>query len=259
MPVFDLHTLIVVIAVAFGGGIVGLDRTAVGQLMLSQPIVVGPLTGWFLGDATAGMIVGAALELLWVLDMPVGTFVPADATIGAIAGTAIAVLGSGGRAGLDLVGFGILLTAGMVPLTMIVDGVVRKRNSRLVDEALSSTGENADHKLTCAHLKGLTFFFLKSFLLHLIFIPAGLLAVLLFTRMSAPFHDAMELFVKLLPLLGAAVVARKLSIETLDRFFLFGFILAAVMALLFHAPAGIIVLSVIAAGYFSALYRERHT
>ena len=61
--------------------------------MISQPIVAGPLAGWLLGDIAAGMVIGGVLELIWVLDMPVGTFVPADATVGTMAATAIAVLG----------------------------------------------------------------------------------------------------------------------------------------------------------------------
>ena len=83
---------------ALAGGVIGLDRTAAGQFMVSQPIVAGPLTGLILGDVMAGLLIGALLELIWVMDVPVGTFVPANQTVAAVAATAIAVIGSGGSA-----------------------------------------------------------------------------------------------------------------------------------------------------------------
>ena len=251
MMIFDLHTLFSILAIALVGGVLGLDRTAAGQFMISQPIVAGPLIGWMLGDTTAGLVIGGVLELIWVLDMPVGTFVPADSTVGAVSATAIAVLGGGGRATPDLIGFGVLLTTAMVPVTMAVDGTIRKRNSRLADRAVAGPGEDAGKKLSRAHLTGLAVFFLKSFVLYLVFVPAGLVAVSLFVHMPGKAHDALALFVKLLPLLGAALVVRKLSIRNLDRFFLAGFVVAALLTLAVPLHPLIIILLVIMAGYLA--------
>ena len=100
MQMFDPHTVLAVLGIAIAGGIIGLDRTAAGQFMISQPIVAGPLTGWLLGDPTAGIVIGASMELVWLLDMPIGTFVPADATIGTISAAAAAALGSPAGASL---------------------------------------------------------------------------------------------------------------------------------------------------------------
>ena len=162
MPIFDLHAVAVIFGVALVGGILGLDRTAAGQFMISQPIVAGPLTGWMLGDTAAGLVIGAVLELIWVLDMPVGAFVPADSTIGAVSATAIAALGSAGNATPDLIGFSILLTTAMVPITMKVEGAGRTYNSRVDDRAASAAGEDADRKLFRAHLSGLAGLFFKK-------------------------------------------------------------------------------------------------
>jgi mannose/fructose/N-acetylgalactosamine-specific phosphotransferase system component IIC len=256
-PLYDLHTIGLVLVIAFAGGIVGLDRTALGQIMVSQPIVAGPVTGWLLGDAAAGMIIGGVLELIWVLDMPVGTFVPADATVGAMAATAIAVLGSNGRAGLDVIGFCLLLTTVMVPVTMVVDLYVRKRNSGLAEAACSGACSDPARGLARAQTMGLVFFFLKSFVLYLVLVPAGLAALLLFAAMPAPVHSGMALFVKLLPLLGAALVLQKLSFAVLDRFLVLGFAAAAVLTLLLHAHPLVVILCVIAAGLAGARTRER--
>lgn len=256
---FDLHTVIVIVLVAAAGGIIGLDRTAAGQFMISQPIVAGPLTGWLLGDPSAGAVIGVVLELLWVLDMPVGTFVPADATIGTISATAIASLGSVGTASLDLIGFTILLSVLMVPIIMMTDEFVRKRNSNLAERALAAAGIDPACQLSRYHLSGLGVFFLKSFVLYLFFLPAGLAAVTLFEHLPIPVRDAMGLFVKLLPLLGAAVVLTKLSMAVMDRFLVIGFAAAVVLSVLLGSHPVIIILLVISAGLAGAVYRERRS
>lgn len=255
-PLFDLHTMGLVLAIAFAGGVVGLDRTALGQIMISQPIVAGPLTGWMLGDAAAGVVIGGVLELIWVLDLPVGTFVPADATVGTMASTAIAVLGSSGKAGLDVIGFSILLTTAMVPATMMVDLYVRKRNSGLADAASSPECRDPARRLARSQALGLVFFFLKSFVLYLLLVPAGLAAVRLFSAMPGQVHTGMALFVKMLPLLGAALVLHKLSFSVLDGFFVLGFAGAALLTLFLGSHPLIIILCIVGAGLTGARFRE---
>jgi mannose/fructose/N-acetylgalactosamine-specific phosphotransferase system component IIC len=234
MLVFDFHTVSLVFFAALLGGVIGLDRTAAGQIMVSQPLVAGPVTGWLLGDFVTGAVIGSVLELIWVLDLPIGTFVPADATVGTVAAVAIAVLGGQGKASLDLIGFSIVLTTAMVPVTMMADEFVRKRNARLAEAAVAASGEDAACRLSRAHLTGLVVFFLKSFLLCLLIIPAGLAAVVVFAQLPDRVHRGMELFVKSLPLLGAALILHKLSLSVVDRFFFAGF--AAALALTFLIP-----------------------
>jgi len=251
--------ILTIAGIALAGGLVGLDRTAVGQFMISQPIVVGPLTGWMLGDPGAGVVVGVVLELIWVLDMPIGSFVPADATISTVSATAIAALGSPGEASLPVIGFSLLLTAAMVPATMKADGIVRHWNSRLADALVTGPGPYPGRALVHAHLSGLPVFFLKSFVLLLVFLPAGIAAVSAFNHMPERVHRAMSLFVKLLPLVGAALVVGKLSMRTVDLFFFSGFMIAALAGLLFHAPALIIILLTVTGGWLGARYRERRS
>ena len=38
MPMFDMHMILTIVSIALVGGLIGLDRTAVGQFMISQPI-----------------------------------------------------------------------------------------------------------------------------------------------------------------------------------------------------------------------------
>jgi len=44
-------------------GLLSLDVSAWGQIMVSRPIVCGPLIGLLLGDLKTGLIIGVLLEL----------------------------------------------------------------------------------------------------------------------------------------------------------------------------------------------------
>jgi len=233
---FDAHMIMQVLAAAVICGFIGLDRTALGQFMISQPVVAGPLTGWLLGDVTAGLVIGGTLELIWVLDMPIGTFVPADSTVAAVAATAIAALGSPMPGDLPVIGFSLLMTVVMVPVTMFADHLMRKRNAQIPQLVLASDGRPTEAGVTGWHLAGLIAFFLKSFFMCLALVPAGLVLVSGFQMLPAAFFRAMEVFVTLLPLLGAASVARKLSMKILDKTLLTGFCVGAVSVQLLHLP-----------------------
>lgn len=237
MSGFDGQMLLHILLAATVGGLIGLDRTAVGQFMLSQPIVAGPITGWALGDPLAGLFIGGTLELIWVLDMPVGTFVPADSTVAAVAATAIAVLGSGGAAAPAVIGFSMFLTVLMAPASMLADHLMRRRNAQIPELALSRGGFPTESRVTFWHLAGLLAFFLKTFVQCLLIIPAGIVAVHLFLRAPDVLHRAMSLYVHVLPLLGIASATRKLSIRALDHRLVIGSLIGAVLVIVLRLPA----------------------
>lgn len=255
MLTFDTHTLQQVLIAASLGGLIGLDRTALGQFMVSQPIVAGPFTGWLLGDLQAGLIIGGMLELIWVMDLPIGTFVPADATVIAVAATSVAAIAGGGHAGLAGTGFSLLLTVPMVPVTMFADHLMRQRNRQIPDLALGGTGRPSERSVTVWHLAGLIAFFLKSFFLCLGMVPAGIVAFAWFAQAPEQVHHAMILFVMLLPFLGAAAMARRLSVDTWDRSLVLGFLVGAVCVQLLRLPVLAGVLLAAAGGWLGVRSR----
>lgn len=246
-----------VLSVSVLGGLIGLDRTALGQFMISQPVVAGPLIGWILGDAGTGLVIGAVLEMLWVMDMPIGTFVPADSTIAAIWATAAAIIGSTGDATPSVTGFSVLLTAGLVPVTMKADAILRKRNAHLAEYAAAGAGEDAAGRLVRAHWRGLIAFFLKSFVIYLLFIPAGIWAVSWFVGAAKGLHTAMEMFLRLMLLVGLASAARRLTVSPLDPLILTGFVLSALLSHVFGAHSLMIASVVIVAGWVEVRWRAR--
>jgi len=108
LPVAVLGLLLVL-----WGTVVGLDLASVLQGLLSRPLVAGAVAGWLVGDAEAGLKVGALLELFALDVLPVGasrypeygpaavgaatvaaTFPgPGGTGLGALVGLAVAVVG----------------------------------------------------------------------------------------------------------------------------------------------------------------------
>lgn len=75
------------------GAVTFLDRWPVFQTMVSRPIVVGPIVGAILGDPSAGVFWGAVFETIYLGLMPVGAARVPDASLAALVGTTVAVLG----------------------------------------------------------------------------------------------------------------------------------------------------------------------
>lgn len=69
-----------------------LDGVAVGQFMLSRPLVVGPVLGVAFGHPDQGLLIGAVIELLGLSELPVGGHLPLNGTV-ACAGALLLAFG----------------------------------------------------------------------------------------------------------------------------------------------------------------------
>lgn len=61
-----------IVVLSLLGGVLGLDTVSFPQAMLSRPIVGATLAGAVLGNASAGLLIGATLELFAVDTLPFG-------------------------------------------------------------------------------------------------------------------------------------------------------------------------------------------
>jgi len=79
------------------GGVLALDGTSVGQVMVSRPLVAGTLTGLVAGDPLLGAAIGAVLELYLLVSFPTGgSRFPEGATATVVAvGSCAGVAGTG--------------------------------------------------------------------------------------------------------------------------------------------------------------------
>jgi len=74
------------------GGALGLDDTAVGQTMVSRPIVAGALAGLVAGSLPLGFLLGVFLECVYASRFKVGGARVPDATTAAVIGATVAAL-----------------------------------------------------------------------------------------------------------------------------------------------------------------------
>ncbi|MCU0554701.1 MAG: PTS sugar transporter subunit IIC [Syntrophales bacterium] len=147
------------------GALICLDRVAV-QVMVSRPVVAGPLIGLILGDALAGLLTGALLELLWIDRIPIGPYAPPNDTFVAILATAGSILAapSGASPPRELIALAILLFAPAAWLGRKMDLFLRQWNERWVSRALEDAKAGDPVMLSRRHLSALAGYFAASFL-----------------------------------------------------------------------------------------------
>jgi PTS system mannose-specific IIC component len=164
--------------------LVGIDRIAFAQFMISRPIVVGPLTGFLLGDAMVGLEIGMLLELLWLGRLPVGAAIPPDDTQVAVGATVLA-FAMGHLLGFEGMPIVLLCVLTAIPLGKCGQGfdrLARKFNDHLNNKALAALEREDLSRVESLHVAGLLSFALASLATVLVIVVCG--SVILF--LAAP-------------------------------------------------------------------------
>ena len=81
-----------VLIIFIGSGIVALDTTAVGQILLSQPLFSCLALGALLGDFSTGLLIGVIMQMLWLRLIPMGGAMFYEGNIGSFVSAGIAIL-----------------------------------------------------------------------------------------------------------------------------------------------------------------------
>jgi len=131
------------VVLALVGGLVGIDATSLGQVMVSRPLVAATLGGWIFGRPEEGLLLGVALELFELCIVPIGAVRTPEGGTGALA--AGAAYAAAGPATFAVVPFALALTFGLVVERAAGEtvAVLRRMNGGLV-------GEGALARLTTA-------------------------------------------------------------------------------------------------------------
>jgi len=192
----------------------GLDRTALAQTSLCRPILCGGLCGLIMGNYAAGLLIGAVMELFWLMRLPVGATVAPDDTQATI--TAV-FLFCGFNTGLHtLLPEHLLMVVVLFFATLfaylgrLVDIGARHMNGRIQYRAQATLERNsslyAPNVLRWANLAGLMNFAIAAFFSQVIILCATLasiaLVVPLLERFSWQF-SAMPVYAALLAGVGA--------------------------------------------------------
>ncbi len=196
-----------VIVVSLVGGVLALDRIVV-QAMLTRPIVAAPIAGLVLGDVYTGLQAGALLELFWINELPVGTYVPPNDFMVAFLVAAASIL-AGQTLGTipprELIAGAVLLFLPCGFAGRLADNLIIKSNDGLYTRALQAAEHVDLGGIFRAHLTGVV----KQFLVYsglffvFLFLGAPLLAYL-FAHLPSFMVRALNLTYFALPLLGLA-------------------------------------------------------
>lgn len=194
--------------VAAFGGICYLDRTPAFQVMLHRPLVVASVVGAIFGNLAAGAQVGAVLELLYIVRLPVGASIPPDDTGAAVFGGAAAASASS-SIGLDPGSFTaiLLLSVLCAEIGKVADRFVRRMNGRIakltVDLLEGGDSLAVEHGL----MAGILLFGATGVVLTLLFSGIGVsLAGFFLPRFGPDSHVQFAAMLPAIPLLGAASV-----------------------------------------------------
>ena len=177
------------------GGLLALDATSVGQFMVSRPLVAGTLAGWWLGDPTLGLEVGAILELFHLAGVPAGgSRVPESGPASVVAVTV--AMSAAGLAGLALG-----LVAGLAVAE--VDGMTVSLQRHTVGRVLGRTDSSpmTVRKLTMVHFSSVLLDFVRGAVVTVAgLIVGGWLSGVLASRWPLPYETTVALI-----LIGASV------------------------------------------------------
>jgi mannose/fructose/N-acetylgalactosamine-specific phosphotransferase system component IIC len=191
------------------GSLLWLDRVYIFQLMISRPMIMGPIIGIFMGDVKVGILIGASLELLWLNAPPVGSYLPNDESFCTAVAVPVAVIASVYMDNMAASGLSILLS---LPAALV--GRFLDTRLRMLNEGLLPAGSHVMEKdfsiairkalarafslafimiSTCVILLGTITFFIKAV------IPDGILTTLKFMPFACVIIGLAALISKELP------------------------------------------------------------
>lgn len=126
--------LVEALLIAIWAGIAGIDMFD-GLTHIHRPIVTGPIVGLILGDMTTGLIVGAALEVVFMGMVPLAGAQPPNVVIGGIIGTSVAIIGKlDPQAAVGIaVPFAVAAQAGITLLFTVFSPVMHKADKYAED------------------------------------------------------------------------------------------------------------------------------
>ncbi len=156
-----------ILELALIGSLLLLDKYAIGEFGLSQPLVVGPIIGMIFGSLEAGLLMGALVQLLFFSNLPIGRSIPPDSQAGAVLGISTYVMLKGRIPHENLFTFSFLIAILGSVLATYPDIFARKLSNRLYQRFIKR--ENEYFRL---HLLGLGIVFARGLLFLLVMLIA---------------------------------------------------------------------------------------
>jgi mannose PTS system EIIC component len=203
------------------GGLLCLDRLLL-QIMISRPIVSGPLIGCLFNEITSGLVIGAFIELLWIDRIPVGTYVPPNDSITTI--TAVAAAASAGKVignmSNELSTLSILLCVPLGIAAQKIDAFIFENNRKPSTDAELSAATGSAHGIEKAHLKAISRYFIITVIQIVVyFLSVSLVLIWIYPLLSTLLLKALTITYFLLPVIGVAVALNTINhLKTIQVF-----------------------------------------
>ena len=217
--------------VAFGGLLV--TESGCG-LMLNRPIVLAPIVGFILGDLYEGLIMGAALELIFLGVVSIGGSTPSDSTMGSILGTAFAISMNQG------VEIALALAVPIGLLMQMVQYLVYFIRATQMSKVEVYVEQGQFNKITRLHFGSILIFAIIYGFIAFASLQFGVeLMRNLVDQIPQVILDGLDAASMMLPAVGFSLLMNMLWDNRLCVFLFFGFILATYLNLPIIAIAGI--------------------
>ncbi|MCX8014493.1 MAG: PTS sugar transporter subunit IIC [candidate division WOR-3 bacterium] len=151
------------------GALILLDKQAIGELGISQPIIACPLIGHIFGAFEVGLFLGTALQLVWIGALPLGAKEPTDNQSAGVVAISSYLLAK--KINIDvntekLMFVGLLLGSIASLFGQFSSQLLKRINNQLF---LKATFGLEDKEIITAHFMGLLTFFLRNLVLMLFF------------------------------------------------------------------------------------------
>jgi mannose/fructose/N-acetylgalactosamine-specific phosphotransferase system component IIC len=202
---------LLVAAAALAVAFICLDQTAVGQVLISQPLVGGWILGALFGRPLEGLAAGTLLQFLCLTEMTLGASIPPDSSFAALVGAAFVLTATPppGWSASALLGVAVLLFFPLAWLARSLDVLIRRVNRRWTAAAEGFVADGRYGAAQMAALGGVPLFFARAFFLSWI-----VLWVLGSLSAAAPGWTAhlsgpLGLLARLVPFAGLGVVAAR--------------------------------------------------
>jgi mannose/fructose/N-acetylgalactosamine-specific phosphotransferase system component IIC len=197
-----IEQLLIITAI---GTILSIDVTLAGQFLLSRPIVVLTIIGFYIGDPVTGFVLGVFLELLSSDMLPLGVSVPLDTAVMATVAAAAYFLGDLHN-GLKIKSAALLL--GMIAGVLFrkYDLWFKKKASGIFNH-LREYSQEIDKTIELAIIFNIALTLIRNFVFMFVFAAAAIFVKdLLFSGASQELLKSFYYFDRILPYLSIAVM-----------------------------------------------------
>lgn len=227
---------------------IAVSDEATAQLGFFRPVFIGAAAGAVMGDFTAGLMIGASMELIFASGQ-IGAYIPPDAITGTVVGTAVGIISGQDAAAALAIGLPVAILGQQLKLLSYTINIV------FVHKAEKAADRADLSKIGLYHFSGLAVQCLVMGLPVFFAVLFGIeQAAALINLIPEALMSGLTVASKIMPALGMGMLLSMMMNKKTWIFLLVGFVAAAYFAL---PTIGCALVGVIAAVLCDMMLNER--